>query len=50
MVRFLAGAAVSFLLITGAFLLWQGRAQQSNDLPPAPTPRGMSAMRSRVRC
>ena len=39
MVRFLAGAAVSFLLITGAFLLWQGRAQQASELPPAPAPR-----------
>lgn len=39
MVRFLAGAAVSFLLITGAFLLWQGHAQQGSDLPPAPAPR-----------
>lgn len=39
MVRFLAGAAVSFLMLTGAFLLWQGHAQQASDLPPAPEPR-----------
>jgi hypothetical protein len=39
MLRFLAGAAASFLLMTGAFLIWQGRAQTSPDLPPAPPPR-----------
>ena len=39
MVRFLAGAAASFLLLTGAFLLWQSRAEQGPGLPPAPTPR-----------
>jgi hypothetical protein len=36
MARFLAGAAACFLLITGAFLLWQGRAEESPKLPPAP--------------
>ena len=36
MVRFLAGAAACFLLLTGTFLLWQGRAQESPTLPPAP--------------
>ena len=37
MARFLAGAAACFLFITGAFLLWQGRAQESvlPDAPPA---------------
>lgn len=39
MLRFLAGAAASFLLLTGAFLLWQGRAEQGPSLPPAPPPR-----------
>lgn len=39
MARFLAGAAACFLLITGAFLLWQGRAEQSAQLPAAPPPR-----------
>jgi hypothetical protein len=39
MVRFLAGAAACFLLLTGAFLLWQSRAQQAPGLPPAPPPR-----------
>jgi hypothetical protein len=39
MARFLAGAAACFLLLTGAFLLWQSRAQQSPRLPSAPQPR-----------
>ena len=39
MARFLAGAAVCFLLLTGAFLLWQGHAQQGPSLPPPPPPR-----------
>ena len=40
MARFLAGAAACFLLITGAFLLWQGRAQETPLLPAAPPARG----------
>ena len=36
MARFLAGAAACFLLLTGAFLLWQGRAEQAPLLPAAP--------------
>ena len=36
MARFVAGAAACFLLLTGAFLLWQGRAQEAPLLPPAP--------------
>ncbi|QNM83564.1 histidine kinase [Sphingomonas sabuli] len=39
MTRFLAGALASFLMLTGAFLLWQGRAQDPQDLPPAPPPQ-----------
>ena len=39
MARFLAGAAACFLLLTGAFLLWQSHAQQSPTLPAAPAPR-----------
>ena len=39
MVRFLAGAAACFLLLTGAFLLWQSHAQRNSALPPAPEPR-----------
>ena len=33
--RFFAGAAAAFLMLTGAFLLWQGRAQEP-PLPSAP--------------
>ena len=40
--RYLAGAAASFLLITGTFLIWQSRAQQAPGLPPAPAPRAAS--------
>lgn len=37
--RFLAGAAASFLLMTGAFIIWQSRAEQAPALPEAPPPR-----------
>jgi hypothetical protein len=37
MARFLAGAAACLLFVTGAFLLWQGRAQEAPLLPDAPT-------------
>jgi hypothetical protein len=40
MARFLAGAAACFLLLTGAFLLWQSKAQQISSLPSAPPARG----------
>ena len=36
MVRFFAGALATFLLLTGAFLLWKSRAERTSDLPPAP--------------
>jgi hypothetical protein len=39
--RFFAGAAAAFLLLTGAFLLWQSRAQ-GPSLPGAPAPRATS--------
>lgn len=42
MVRFLAGAAACFLMMTGAFLLWQGRAEGGSELPEAPPPRPAS--------
>lgn len=42
MARFLAGVASCLLLVTGAFLLWQGRAQ-SPGIPPAPNPRMAAA-------
>jgi hypothetical protein len=38
MPRFFAGVVSCFLLITGAFLLWQGRAQEP-VIPKAPPPR-----------
>ena len=44
MVRFLAGAAACFLLLTGAFLMWQSRAEQAPGLPPAPAPRPASLL------
>jgi hypothetical protein len=40
--RFLAGAAACFLLLTGAFLFWQSRAQEVPLLPAAPPPRAAS--------
>jgi len=43
MARFLAGAAAAFLLLTGAFLLWQGRAERRAALPSAPPPRSASS-------
>lgn len=42
MTRFVAGAIASFLMLTGAFLLWQSRAEQGPDLPAAPPPRATS--------
>ena len=43
MLRFLAGAAAAFLLLTGAFLIWQSHAEQRPVLPAAPAPRAYSA-------
>ena len=42
MLRFLAGVAACFLLLTGAFLIWQSHAEKAPGLPPAPTPRSAS--------
>ena len=42
MTRILAGAAASLLLVTGAFLLWQGRAGDASILPAAPAARSGS--------
>ena len=39
MLRFLAGAAACFLLLTGAFFVWQSRAENSSGLPAAPAAR-----------
>lgn len=43
MLRFLAGAASCFLLMTGAFLIWQSHAAGGSGLPVAPAPRAYSA-------
>lgn len=39
MLRFFAGVAATFLLMTGAFLVWQSRAESGPTLPQAPAPR-----------
>lgn len=39
MLRFFAGVAACFLLMTGAFLIWQSRAAEAPGLPTAPAPR-----------
>ena len=39
MLRFIAGAAAAFLLMTGAFLIWQSRAAEGPRLPAAPAAR-----------
>lgn len=41
--RILAGSAATLLLVTGAVMLWQGRAE-SPPMPSAPVPRLASAM------
>lgn len=43
MLRFLAGAAACFLLLTGAFLIWQSHAEERPGLPAAPVARAFSA-------
>lgn len=42
MTRFLVGSAASLLLVTGAFLLWQGQAKDASLLPEAPPARAGS--------
>ena len=42
MMRYLAGAAASLLFVTGAFLLWQGQAQDTSGLPASPPARSAS--------
>lgn len=44
MSRFLAGAAACFLLLTGAFFLWQSHAERSSALPKAPPARPAQPM------
>jgi hypothetical protein len=43
MLRFLAGAAACFLLMTGAFLIWQSHAASGPTLPGAPPARAASS-------
>ena len=43
MLRFFAGAASAFLLLTGAFLIWQSRAERGPTLPDPPPARTASA-------
>jgi len=43
MARFLAGAAACFLLLTGAFLIWQSHAEQGPGLPKPPQPRAAAS-------
>jgi hypothetical protein len=42
MLRFIAGVAACFLLLTGAFLIWQSHAEKAPGLPPAPPARSAS--------
>jgi hypothetical protein len=39
LLRFFAGVAATFLLMTGAFLIWQSRAAKGPALPDAPPAR-----------
>jgi hypothetical protein len=39
LLRFFAGVAATFLLMTGAFLIWQSRAAEGPALPDAPPAR-----------
>lgn len=41
-IRFLAGAAAAFLLLSGVFLIWQSRAENAPVLPSTPPPRASS--------
>ena len=43
MLRFFAGAASAFLLLTGAFLIWQSRAERAPTLPDPPPARTANA-------
>src|SRR6476659_7799728 len=44
MTRFLAGAAACFLLLTGAFLIWQSHAEKGPALPTAPAPHAAASL------
>jgi len=42
LLRFFAGVASCFLLLTGAFLIWQSRAEKAPRFPDAPATRAAS--------
>ena len=44
MLRFFAGAAACFLLLTGAFFVWQSRAENAPGLPAAPAAKSASLL------
>jgi hypothetical protein len=44
LLRFFAGAAACFLLLTGAFLIWQSRAAKGPGLPGAPPARAAGSL------
>jgi hypothetical protein len=43
LLRFFAGVAATFLFMTGAFLIWQSRAESGPTLPQAPEARPATA-------
>jgi hypothetical protein len=43
LLRFFAGVACCFLLMTGAFLIWQSHAERAPGLPPATAASGVSS-------
>jgi hypothetical protein len=43
LLRFFAGVAACFLLMTGAFLIWQSRAESGPSLPGAPPARTLGS-------
>ena len=43
MLRYLAGAAVAFLLFAGSLLIWQSRAEEAPSLPASPKPRAANS-------
>jgi hypothetical protein len=43
LLRFFAGAAACFLLMTGAFLIWQSQAAEPSRFAAAPEPRAYDA-------
>ena len=45
--RYLAGALSAILMMTGAFLLWQGQAQETPAIAPAPPPGNAPAIIAR---